>query len=59
MLGRYSILSNTPAGEAAELAAGTVVAHLRQAISWKGKKIVKAVAGESYLTLRRMLLSKR
>lgn len=59
ILGRYSILTDTPVEEAAGLAAGRLGPHLRQAVSWKGKKIVKAVAGESYLTLRRMILSKR
>jgi peptidoglycan/xylan/chitin deacetylase (PgdA/CDA1 family) len=57
VLGRYSILSNTAAQEAAALARGTLASHVRQAVSWNAKKIVKAVAGESYLTLRRMLLS--
>jgi peptidoglycan/xylan/chitin deacetylase (PgdA/CDA1 family) len=59
ILGRYSILSNTAANVAAALATGTLGSHLKQAISWKGKKIVKAIAGDSYLTLRRMILSKR
>lgn len=59
ILGRYSILANTSAEEALDLAAGKLSAHLRQAVSWQGKKIVKSLAGESYLSLRRMILSKR
>ncbi len=53
ILGRYSILSDTPVEEAAGLAAGKLGPRLRQAV------FLKAVAGESYLTLRRMILSKR
>jgi peptidoglycan/xylan/chitin deacetylase (PgdA/CDA1 family) len=59
VLGRYSMVSSTTAEEAGALAAGAMGAYLRQAISWNGKKIVKAIAGEGYLTLRRMILSKR
>jgi peptidoglycan/xylan/chitin deacetylase (PgdA/CDA1 family) len=59
ILGRYSILADTSVEEAAGLAAGRLGPHLRQTLSWKGKKLVKAVAGESYLTLRRLILSKR
>jgi len=59
VLGRYSIVSTTTAAEAAALASGAIGAHLRQAISWNAKKVVKAVAGDGYLTLRRLILSKR
>lgn len=59
ILGRYSIQFDTPASEAAALASGQFGAHLRQAFSWQSKKAVKAVAGEGYLTLRRLILSKR
>lgn len=57
ILGRYAILANTPASEAAALAAGKWKSGMRQAASWQARKLVKAVAGEHYLTLRRWLLS--
>jgi len=59
ILGRYAILAGTPAREAAALAAGEWQSGMRQAASWKAKKLAKTVAGEHYLTVRHWLLSKR
>jgi peptidoglycan/xylan/chitin deacetylase (PgdA/CDA1 family) len=57
ILGRYAILASTPASEAAALASGGWKSQMRQAASWKARKLAKAVAGEHYLTFRRWLLS--
>jgi peptidoglycan/xylan/chitin deacetylase (PgdA/CDA1 family) len=57
ILGRYAILSSTPASEAAALAAGNFSSRMRQAAAWNAKKIAKTLAGEHYLALRRWLLS--
>jgi len=57
ILGRYSIQSRTPAGVSGAIAARKRWPRLRQAIVWQAKKPVKALAGESYFTIRRLLLS--
>lgn len=59
ILGRYSIQSHTPASVSGAIAAGNRWPRLRQAILWQAKKPVKALAGESYFTIRRLLLSRR
>jgi peptidoglycan/xylan/chitin deacetylase (PgdA/CDA1 family) len=58
ILGRYAILGDTTATHAAALARGQLHACLRQTASWQSKKIVKTLAGETYLTLRRAFLSR-
>ncbi len=58
VLGRYSIQSHTPAGVSGSIAARNNWPRLRQAILWQAKKPVKALAGESYFTIRRFLLSR-
>lgn len=58
ILGRYSIQSHTPAGVSGAIAARNQWPRLRQAIIWQAKKPVKAIAGESYFTIRRLLLSR-
>jgi peptidoglycan/xylan/chitin deacetylase (PgdA/CDA1 family) len=58
ILGRYSIQSRTPARVSGAIAARNQWPRLRQAILWQAKKPVKALAGESYFTIRRLLLSK-
>ncbi|MGC9948432.1 MAG: polysaccharide deacetylase family protein [Bryobacteraceae bacterium] len=58
ILGRYSIQSHTPAGVSGAIAARNWWPRLRQAILWQAKKPVKALAGESYFTIRRLLLSR-
>src|SRR5580658_393865 len=58
ILGRYSIQSRTPAGVSGAIAARNQWPRLRQAILWQAKKPVKALAGESYFTIRRFLLSR-
>ena len=57
VLGRYSIQRNTPFGISGAIAAGQHVPRWRQTVGWQARKAVKAVTGESYLTIRRFLLS--
>jgi peptidoglycan/xylan/chitin deacetylase (PgdA/CDA1 family) len=58
ILGRYSIQSRTPAGVSGAIAARDRWPRLRQAMLWQAKKPIKAIAGESYFTIRRLLLSR-
>ena len=58
IMGRYSIQSQTPADVSGAIAARHQWPRLRQSILWQAKKPLKAVAGESYFTLRRLLLSR-
>lgn len=57
ILGRYVIRSNTRAEEAGALAAGSLWPRWKQTLLWNTKKVLKGVAGESYLTARRIFLS--
>ncbi len=57
VLGRYSIQRRTPFAMSGAIASGESWPRWRQTVSWKAKKAVKAVTGESYLTIRRLLLS--
>lgn len=58
ILGRYFIRQNTTAAGAAAIAGGWRWPRWRQSVLWQGKKAVKAMTGESYLTVRRFLISK-
>jgi hypothetical protein len=58
ILGRYSIQSHTPAGVSGTIAARNRWPRLRQAVLWQARKPVKALAGASYFTVRRLLLSR-
>lgn len=58
ILGRYSIQSRTPASVSGAIAARNQWPRLRQAVLWQARKPVKALAGESYFTIRRLLLSR-
>jgi peptidoglycan/xylan/chitin deacetylase (PgdA/CDA1 family) len=58
ILGRYSIQSHTPAGVSGAIAAGDIWPRWRQSISWQAKKPVKSLAGESYFTIRKLLISR-
>ncbi len=59
VLGRYCIQRNTPADVSGAIAAGRFWPRWQQSVSWKSKKLVKAVAGESYVSMRRQLLARR
>jgi peptidoglycan/xylan/chitin deacetylase (PgdA/CDA1 family) len=58
ILGRYSIQSHTPASVSGSIAARNRWPRLLQSMLWQAKKPVKALAGESYFTMRRLLLSR-
>jgi peptidoglycan/xylan/chitin deacetylase (PgdA/CDA1 family) len=59
ILGRYAIQSHTAADVSGAIAAGQRWPRWRQAMLWQAKKPVKALAGESYFTIRRVLLQTR
>jgi len=58
VLGRYSIQSFTPPSTSAAIAAGDNWARWKQSVLWDTKRILKAIGGDSYVTLRRRLLSR-
>jgi peptidoglycan/xylan/chitin deacetylase (PgdA/CDA1 family) len=57
ILGRYLIQCRTSAETAGAIAAGHLWPRWRQTLLWEGKKVLKAMMGESYLAIRRMALS--
>jgi peptidoglycan/xylan/chitin deacetylase (PgdA/CDA1 family) len=56
VLGRYSILGDTPAGTAAALAAGSLTPRVNQFVHWNSKKAAKALLGKTYAKMRSYLL---
>jgi len=58
ILGRYFIQIHTPSSTSGAIAAGQMWPRWRQTALWKAKKAFKALTGESYLTIRRHLISK-
>jgi peptidoglycan/xylan/chitin deacetylase (PgdA/CDA1 family) len=58
ILGRYSIQIHTPPEVSGAIASSEIWPRWRQTFLWESKKCVKAVTGESYLTVRRYLLSR-
>jgi peptidoglycan/xylan/chitin deacetylase (PgdA/CDA1 family) len=58
ILGRYLMQWRTPAKTAGALAAGQLLPRCEHAALWTAKKALKGMMGESYLTIRRMSLSK-
>lgn len=59
VLGRFSIRRDTPAADAAALAAGGAYPRARQWIAWNGRKILKRLTGDLYTTTREALLARR
>jgi len=57
--GRLSIVRGVPAERAVDLALGKPGPRGRMLASWEAKKAVKAIGGERYLKLRRLVLEKR
>ncbi len=57
ILGRYFIQIHTPPVVSGAIAAGQIWPRWRQSAIWEAKKVVKMLAGESYLTIRRHLIS--
>lgn len=58
IVGRYSIQSLTPASVSGAIADRDRWPRLRQTLLWQAKKPIKSLAGESYFTIRRLLLSR-
>ena len=58
VLGRYAMQRNTTADVAAAIARGDRGPRLSQYLLWNAKKIAKKAAGESYLRVRKRLLTK-
>jgi hypothetical protein len=58
IFGRYSIQIHTPPEVSGAIASSQIWPRWRQTLLWKSKKCVKAMTGESYLTVRRYLLSR-
>jgi hypothetical protein len=56
-LGRYFIQRHTPAIFSGAIAVGRIGPRWKQTVLWKGKKAVKFLAGESYIAVRRYLLT--
>jgi len=57
ILGRYLVQRSTRAETAGAIAAGRCWPRWKQTLFWEGKKALKQVMGESYLTMRRVSLS--
>ncbi len=58
VLGRFPIFSSSPPSLARAYAAGERLPRLRQSVAWNIKKLLKSVGGQTYLTLRRAVLSR-
>jgi peptidoglycan/xylan/chitin deacetylase (PgdA/CDA1 family) len=58
ILGRYCIQGHMPAQISGAIADGLIWPRWRQAMAWQAKKVVKALTGESYFTLRSYLLAR-
>lgn len=59
VLGRYMILQNTSAAEAAKLASGDAVACARQQAFWKGRKLLKKWAAGPYAAARAFMMQRQ
>jgi len=55
VLGRYTVRDTTPAGTVGAIAAGDLSPRFRQAAVWAAKKVVRRIAGRSYVRLRSVL----
>jgi peptidoglycan/xylan/chitin deacetylase (PgdA/CDA1 family) len=58
IFGRYRVQRNTPTETVAAIARGDVSPRLRQYLFWNSKKIIKKIADENYLKIRKRLLAK-
>lgn len=58
VFGRFAIVRHVPPQRVAALAAARSAPRLRQFASWQAKKAVRAVGGDRYLKLRRLLLER-
>lgn len=58
ILGRYFIQIHTPPAVSGAIAAGHIWPRWRHSVVWEAKKVVKMLGGESYLKIRRHVVSK-
>jgi peptidoglycan/xylan/chitin deacetylase (PgdA/CDA1 family) len=59
VLGRFSVQQGVPREWVASLVSGHVIPRFRQYLFWNCKKILKAVGGEAWLSVRRKILAHR
>ena len=59
VLGRFTILRQTPADVAAALAWGNRVERAKQLTNWNAKKVLKTLGGPAYVAARRKILAGR
>jgi hypothetical protein len=55
LIGRYVVRRGMPPDISAAFASGRLAPRLRQTLAWNARKIVKAVAGDTYLRVRRAM----
>ena len=58
VLGRFTMLADTPASVCGAFAAGERWPVARQKLVWNAKKVLKAAGGELYVTVRKALLDR-
>jgi len=58
ILGRYSIKAGMPGIASGAIAAGRIWPRWRQAALWEAKKTAKRLAGESYFSIRKLVLAR-
>jgi peptidoglycan/xylan/chitin deacetylase (PgdA/CDA1 family) len=58
ILGRYFMQIHTPPAVSGAIAAGQNWPRWRQTTLWEAKKVFKALTGDSYFTIRRILVSR-
>jgi peptidoglycan/xylan/chitin deacetylase (PgdA/CDA1 family) len=58
ILGRYCIQGHMPARNSGEIADGLLWPRWSQSTAWQAKKMIKALTGESYFTIRSFLLAR-
>jgi peptidoglycan/xylan/chitin deacetylase (PgdA/CDA1 family) len=59
ILGRYAVQNRMKAEEVSAIAAGSLSPRLKQTLIWNLKKPLKKVGGETFLKLRKFLISRK
>lgn len=59
LIGRFSVQQGVSAESVAALVADHAVPRARLFLAWNGKKLLKAVGGPAYLTVRKAIFSRR
>jgi hypothetical protein len=58
VIGRYSVLRGMAPTVVAAIASGGISPRLGQLLLWNAKKAAKVLGGESYLKVRRLIISR-